>query len=42
MNNKKILGDFRNNLISNIIGGIVVLIAVGLGVRSILVVLGIL
>lgn len=42
MNNKKILGDFRNNLISNIIGGIVVIIAIGLGVRSILGVLGIL
>lgn len=42
MNSKKILGDFRNNYWSNIIGGIVVLIAIGLGIRSILGVLGIL
>ncbi|MFO7827170.1 MAG: Nramp family divalent metal transporter [Bacteroidales bacterium] len=42
MNSKKILGDFRNNYWSNIIGGIVVLIAIGLGIRSILSVLGIL
>lgn len=40
MNSKKILGDFRNNLISNIIGFAVVIVAVGLGVRSILSVLG--
>lgn len=42
MNSKKILGDFRNNYWSNIIGGIVVLVAIGLGIRSILGVLGIL
>ncbi len=42
MNSKKILGDFRNNVATNIIGGIVVLIAIGLGIRSILGVLGIL
>lgn len=41
MNSKKILGDFRNNLITNLVGFIVVLIAIGLGVRSILSVLGI-
>ncbi len=40
MNSKKILGDFKNNLISNIIGFAVVIVAVGLGVRSILSVLG--
>ncbi len=40
MNSKKILGDFRNNLFSNVIGFAVVLVAVGLGVRSILSVLG--
>lgn len=41
MNSKKLLGDFRNNLFTNIIGGIVVLIAIGLGIRSILLVFGI-
>lgn len=41
MNNKKILNDFRNNLLTNIIGGIVVFIAISLGVKSILIVLGI-
>lgn len=41
MNSKKLLGDFKNNLLSNIIGGFVVLVAVGLGIRSILLVLGI-
>ncbi|MBU8893812.1 MAG: Nramp family divalent metal transporter [Bacteroidales bacterium] len=41
MNSKKILGDFRNNLLSNITGGTVVLIAIGLGIRSILSVIGI-
>ena len=40
MNSKKILGDFRNNLISNIIGLAVVIVAVGLGIRSVLSVLG--
>ncbi len=41
MNSKKLLGDFKNNILSNLIGGIVVLVAIGLGVRSILNVLGI-
>lgn len=41
MNNKKLLGDFKNTLFSNIIGGIVVLVAIGLGIRSILLVIGI-
>ena len=41
MNNKKILGDFKNKLSTNIIGFLVVLVAVGLGIRSILSVIGI-
>lgn len=41
MNSKKILGDFRNNLANNIVGFFVVLIAIGLGIRSILSVLGV-
>jgi NRAMP (natural resistance-associated macrophage protein)-like metal ion transporter len=41
MNSKKILGDYRNKLLSNIIGFIVVLVAIGLGLRSILNVLGV-
>ena len=41
MNNKKLLGDFKNKLFSNIIGGIVVLVAIGLGLRSIFHVFGI-
>ncbi|PKM81249.1 MAG: manganese transporter [Firmicutes bacterium HGW-Firmicutes-13] len=41
MNSEKILGDFRNNLKNNIIGFVVVLIAIGLGIRSILSVMGI-
>lgn len=41
MNSKRILGDFKNNLVSNILGGFVVIVAIGLGLRSILSVLGI-
>jgi NRAMP (natural resistance-associated macrophage protein)-like metal ion transporter len=40
MNSRKIMGDNVNTLLSNILGGIVVLIAMGLGVRSILHVIG--
>jgi Mn2+/Fe2+ NRAMP family transporter len=41
MNSRKIMGDNVNTLLSNILGGIVVLIAAGLGIRSILHVIGI-
>ncbi|MFZ2288028.1 MAG: divalent metal cation transporter [Bacteroidales bacterium] len=41
MNSRKIMGDNVNTLLSNILGGIVVLIATGLGIRSILHVIGI-
>lgn len=40
MNRKKLLGEHRNKLIMNIIGGAVVLIAVFLGIRSLLSVFG--
>lgn len=42
MNSRKIMGDNVNTLLSNILGGIVVLTATGLGIRSILHVIGIL
>ena len=35
MNDKKLLGEYRNHLLLNIIGGIVVLVAIFLGLRSI-------
>ena len=41
MNDKKLLGEHRNRLFLNIIGGIVVLVAIFLGIRSILTVIGI-
>jgi manganese transport protein len=41
MNSRKIMGESVNTLLSNILGGIVVLIAMGLGIRSILHVIGI-
>jgi len=41
MNSRKIMGDNVNTLLSNILGGIVVLTAMGLGIRSILHVIGI-
>lgn len=41
MNSRKIMGDNVNTLLSNILGGIVVLTATGLGIRSILHVIGI-
>ncbi|MDT8372360.1 MAG: divalent metal cation transporter [Bacteroidales bacterium] len=41
MNSTKIMGDNVNGLLPNILGGIVVLIATGLGIRSILHVIGI-
>jgi NRAMP (natural resistance-associated macrophage protein)-like metal ion transporter len=41
MNSRKIMGDNVNTTLSNILGGIVVLTAMGLGVRSILHVIGI-
>ena len=41
MNSRRIMGDNVNTLLSNILGGIVVLIATGLGIRSILHVIGI-
>ncbi|SKC40735.1 Nramp family divalent metal transporter [Maledivibacter halophilus] len=41
MNNKKRLGEYVNSSKVNILGGIVVLVAIGLGLRSILKVLGI-
>ena len=41
MNSRKIMGDNVNGLLPNILGGIVVLIATGLGIRSILHVIGI-
>ena len=40
MNSRRIMGDNVNTLLSNILGGIVVLIATGLGIRSILHVIG--
>ncbi|WP_432408360.1 Nramp family divalent metal transporter [Wukongibacter sp. M2B1] len=40
MNNKKRLGEYVNSGIINILGSIVVLVAIGLGLRSILKVLG--
>ena len=42
MNDKKLLGEHRNRLPLNIIGGVVVLVAIFLGIRSILSVFGIL
>jgi Mn2+/Fe2+ NRAMP family transporter len=41
MNSRKIMGDNVNGLLPNILGAIVVLIATGLGIRSILYVIGI-
>ena len=41
MNSRKIMGDNVNTTLSNILGGIVVLTAMGLGLRSILHVIGI-
>ena len=41
MNSRKIMGENVNTLLSNILGGIVVLTAMGLGIRSILHVIGI-
>jgi len=41
MNSRKIMGDNTNTRLSNIAGIIVVLVALGLGVRSILHVIGI-
>jgi len=41
MNSRRIMGDNVNTLLPNILGGIVVLIATGLGIRSILHVIGI-
>jgi Mn2+/Fe2+ NRAMP family transporter len=41
MNSRKIMGDNVNGLLPNILGAIVVLIATGLGIRSILHVIGI-
>ncbi|MDK2917854.1 MAG: manganese transport protein [Candidatus Petromonas sp.] len=41
MNNKQRLGQYVNRGITNVLGGIVVLVAIGLGLRSILKVLGI-
>ena len=41
MNSRRIMGDNINTLLSNILGGIVVLTAMGLGIRSILHVIGI-
>jgi len=41
MNSKKILGDFRNKVMSNVLGVMVVLVAISLGVKSLLSVLGI-
>jgi manganese transport protein len=41
MNSRKIMGDNVNGLLPNILGGVVVLIATGLGIRSILHVIGI-
>lgn len=40
MNNKKLLGKYTNSLLSNILGFVVTLVAIGLGLRSILRVLG--
>jgi manganese transport protein len=42
VNDRKLLGEYRNHLWMNIAGGIVVLVAIFLGLRSILSVLGIL
>lgn len=41
MNNKERLNEYANKGIANLLGGIVVLVAIGLGLRSILKVLGI-
>ncbi len=41
MNNKKSLGEYVNSSINNLLGGIVVLVAIFLGVKSLLSVLGI-
>lgn len=40
MNSKAILGEYKNKRRTNIVGGIVVLIAIGLGLRSVFAVLG--
>ena len=40
MNSKKVLANFTNNPIQNIIGALVVLVMIGLGVKSILHVIG--
>ena len=40
MNSRKVMSENVNNIISNIAGGLVVLIALGLGIRSLLSVLG--
>lgn len=42
MNSKKLLSGYTNNLIQNIIGSAVVLIMIGLGIKSILHVIGLL
>lgn len=42
MNSKKVLADYTNNLFQNIIGGAVVCVMIGLGIKSILHVIGIL
>jgi Mn2+/Fe2+ NRAMP family transporter len=42
MNSRKIMGDNTNSHVSNIIGIIVILVAAGLGMRSLLHVFGIL
>ncbi len=41
MNDKKLLGEHRNHLSMNIIGGLVVLVAIFLGLRSLLSVIGV-
>ncbi len=42
VNDRKLLGEYRNHLWMNVAGGIVVLVTIFLGLRSILSVLGIL
>jgi manganese transport protein len=42
MNSKKVMADFTNKAATNVIGGLVVLIALGLGVRSLMHVFGLL
>jgi len=40
MNSSKLLGEMKNGRVSNTLGAIVVLVAIGLGVKSIITVLG--